>query len=665
VFPSATSDYIINNQVAAAVSGGGTDTVTVTTAVAIGTSASVTLIADGVTNSSPGSYEMGISTSSDTAEVKSSDTAFDIVAPPAPTVSAVSPTSGYTTGGTSVTITGTNLTGATTVDFGAVAAKSFTVVSATSITAVTAAESAGTVNVTVTTAGGTSATSSADDFTFVAPPAPTVTAISPTSGPTTGGTSVTITGTNFASGATVDFGTVAGTGVSVVSATSITVTSPAQVTGTVNVTVTVNGVTSAISSADQFTYEATYTAISPTRICDTRAGNPSNLSGAAAQCNGKTLSANTPLDVTVAGIAGVPSTGVSAVVLNVTAVNEAGGGYVTVYPAGAKQPATSNLNFTTGQATANLIQVGVGSNDQVSIVSNTATDVIVDLEGYYSVPASPGQGLYNGLTPARICDTRSGNPSNLSGGDAQCNGKTLSVNTPLTVQVAGNGGVPSTGVTAVALNLTAVGYTKPGYLTAYPSGLSSAPTASNVNFAPGEGAVPNRVIVPVSSTGAIDVVSNVATNVLVDVSGYFTAASSSATGSQFNAEASPVRIVDTRCSASPAPSFCSSESIPGANQTLGTLGAGKSITVQVAGLAGVPISATAVVVNVTATNTTANGFLSVNPAATPPSTSDLNWMFKETVANLVIAKLSSTGTITIYNNSGSADVIVDVMGWYM
>ena len=176
--------------------------------------------------------------------------------------------------------------------------------------------------------------------------------------------------------------------------------------------------------------------------------------------------------------------------------------------------------------------------------------------------------------------------------------------------------------------------------------------------------MPNRVIVPVSSSGAIDLVSDVTTNAIVDVSGYFTAASSTATGSQFNGEATPVRIVDTRCAASPAPSFCSTESIPSANSGLGTLGAGQSMTVQVTGIAGIPGTATAVAINVTVTNTTANGFLSVNPAATPPTTSDLNWLAGETVPNLVIAKVSSAGTITIYNYTGSADVIVDVMGWY-
>jgi len=70
------------------------------------------------------------------------------------------------------------------------------------------------------------------------------------------------------------------------------------------------------------------------------------------------------------------------------------------------------------------------------------------------------------------------------------------------------------------------------------------------------------------------------------------------------------------------------------------------------------------VVNVTATDTTSNGFLSVNPVSTPPETSDLNWTAGETVSNLVIAMISTSGTITIYNYSGSADVMVDVMGWY-
>ena len=168
-----------------------------------------------------------------------------------PTVTKVEPVEGPAAGGTKVTITGTRFTGAKEVKFGSVAAKSFTVVSATSITAESPAGTAGTVNVTVTTVGGKSAVSSADDFTYIA--APTVTKVEPAEGPATGGTKVTITGTNFTGAKEVKFGSVAATGVTVVSATSITAEAPAG-SGTVDVTVTTIGGTSAIGGADQYTY---------------------------------------------------------------------------------------------------------------------------------------------------------------------------------------------------------------------------------------------------------------------------------------------------------------------------------------------------------------------------------------------------------------------------
>ena len=168
----------------------------------------------------------------------------------APTVTSISPTSGPTAGGTTVTITGTGLGGATAVTFGATAATGFVVNSATQITA-TAPAGTGTVDVRVTTAGGTSATSAADQFTYV--PAPTVTGIAPTSGPTGGGTTVTITGTGLGGATAVTFGATAATGFAVNSATQITATAPAG-TGTVDVRVTTPSGTSATSAADQFTY---------------------------------------------------------------------------------------------------------------------------------------------------------------------------------------------------------------------------------------------------------------------------------------------------------------------------------------------------------------------------------------------------------------------------
>jgi len=175
------------------------------------------------------------------------------VGPPAPTVTSISPNTGPSAGGTSVTITGTNLTGATSVKFGNTAATSVTVNSATSITATSPAGS-GTVDVTVITGAGTSATSAADQFTYAAPALPpTVTSISPANGPSAGGTSVTINGTNFTGTTAVRFGGALAASFAVNSATSISAVSPAG-TGTVDITVNTAAGTSATSAADRFSY---------------------------------------------------------------------------------------------------------------------------------------------------------------------------------------------------------------------------------------------------------------------------------------------------------------------------------------------------------------------------------------------------------------------------
>ncbi len=180
-------------------------------------------------------------------------------APIVPVVTGISPASGPSTGGTLVTITGTGFTGAIGVDFGRHAATDFTVVSDTSITA-ESPSGTGSVDVTVHFGEFTTAKTQADLFSYttaVAPPvaAPTVTGISPNSGPASGGTSVTITGTGFTGATAVDFGTTAATGVIVLSATTITANSPAG-TGIANVTVITPAGTSSTSSADQFTFIA-------------------------------------------------------------------------------------------------------------------------------------------------------------------------------------------------------------------------------------------------------------------------------------------------------------------------------------------------------------------------------------------------------------------------
>ncbi len=178
-----------------------------------------------------------------------------------PTIASVSPGEGPEAGGTSVTITGTNFTGATAVKFGSANAKSFKVNSETSITAKSPAGS-GAVHVTVT-AEGTSATSSADLFSYVPPP--TVTEVSPKVGPTAGATTVTITGSNLSGATAVQFGSSPAMSFEVKSGTEIKAVSPAGTAGIIDIRVTTPGGTSATSTADQFSYISppTVTEVSP------------------------------------------------------------------------------------------------------------------------------------------------------------------------------------------------------------------------------------------------------------------------------------------------------------------------------------------------------------------------------------------------------------------
>ena len=284
--------------------------------------------------------------------------AFTYISPPA--VTGIAPNKGPTVGGTSVVITGTSFTGATLVSFGTTSA-SFTVNSATQITARSPAGNAGAVDVTVTAPIGTSATSAADRFTYFALPA--VTSIAPNNGPIVGATAVTITGANFTGATAVRFGSNTAT-FTVTSATQIAANSPAGSAGTVDVTVTTQGGTSATSASDQFSYGSSQTWVSAV-------GSDSNACTRAAPCqtfNGAMASTIPggeinvldpgdfgPLTITRAisiyndafGVGGiVPGPGTSGIVINAgikDVVNLRG-----LFLDGATASGTSGIVFNTG-----------------------------------------------------------------------------------------------------------------------------------------------------------------------------------------------------------------------------------------------------------------------------------------------------------------------------
>ena len=367
-----------------------------------------------------------------------------------------------------------------------------------------------------------------------------------------------------------------------------------------------------------------YTALAPARILDTRGGTALGPGGS--------------LNVQITGQGSVPATGVSAVVLNVTATNTTAASYLTVWPAGVPRPLASNLNWTKGLTVPNLVEVGLGVNGQVSVFNASGSaDVIFDVAGYVAAPTAtpPTAGLYTAIVPNRVLDTRA-TANKLGPGQV------------VNVQVPGTTSVPMSGVGAVVLNVTATNATAASFLTVYPAG-TVRPLASNLNFVAGQ-TVPNRVIVKLGTGGAVSFYNAFGSvDVVADVAGWFGDGITATTGSMF-VGVTPGRILDTR--------------------TTSAVGPGATAVLTVAGQGGVPLMSnavppTAVVLNVTVTNPTAASFLTLWPDGSPrPTASDLNYVAALTVPNLVVARLSPSGAIDLYNAFGTADVIVDVVGWY-
>jgi hypothetical protein len=332
---------------------------------------------------------------------------------------------------------------------------------------------------------------------------------------------------------------------------------------------------------------------------------------------------------------GLPSAGITALVLNVTVTQPTAGSYITVYPSDAARPLTSNLNFAAGETRPNAVTVRIGSDGRIKIYNAGGNShVIVDVGGWYG-PSASGGSLYNSLAPARILDTRNG-----TGGVSGKIGTT-----PLTFKVTGKDGIPASGVSAVALNTTVTEPTGNSFLTLYPADASNAPLASNLNYLPDQ-TVPNLVTVKVSPSGDIKLYNAVgSTHVILDVAGWY-----GATGQFFRA-VTPARALDTRI---------------GTGGRTGPLSTASDLPVKVITVGGLPTNgALAVALNVTATQPSSGGFLTLYPSdGSRPLASNLNFVAGQTVPNAAITKIDANGRLNIYNLTGQVHVIVDVAGWF-
>jgi len=369
-----------------------------------------------------------------------------------------------------------------------------------------------------------------------------------------------------------------------------------------------------------------------------------------------TLGEGDSVDVQVTGGNAAP-TDATAVVLSVTVVPTPSPGskpsYLTVYPTGNDRPTVSNLNYVNGVATQNLVEVPVGSGGHVTAYNNlSSADVIFDLLGYYTASSTGPDGFFNGVTPARVLDTRSATRTGLCyapGSDTSVSCATPGPGGTVDVQVRSTGGIPGD-AEAVVLNLTETNASGTSYLTAYPAG-GSRPNTSNLNFVAGQTRAA-RVTVPVSSNGRITIYNNQGSvDVIADVSGWYTGSSSSSSAGSLETPLGGNRILDTRF---------------GTGSYSGSSGPGAVTKVQVTGHGGVPAGATAAVLNLTATNHVGDpDYLTAYPSDRDrPLASDLNLNQGETPPNLLVVPLAADGSLSIYNNVGTTDLILDVFGYF-
>src|SRR4051794_5580502 len=362
--------------------------------------------------------------------------------------------------------------------------------------------------------------------------------------------------------------------------------------------------------------------LNPARLLDTRDGTGGNISALSSQ-------ALTELKVTAVG--GVPPTGATAVVLNVTVDAPITSGFITAWPSGEGQPTVSNLNYVAGQTVPNLVTVKVGANGRVNLYNSEGyTHLVADVVGYYTAAAAGCAGRFTAVTPKRLLDTRQG-AGPVGAGQA------------INLAVTGGATTVPAGASGVALNVTVDQPTSPGYLTVWPTG-EAQPLASSHNFVQGL-TIANLVLAKVGAGGQVSIFNSAgATHVVVDVVGYF-----STSGGTF-VPVSPQRIVDTRFGIGRGVS--------------GPLGQQQQIDVDVAGVAPVPPNATAAIVNVTSVNSSLPSFITVWPAgAAMPTASTLNPRPGIPVPNLAYLKLGSNGRLSLFNNTGSTDYLVDVFGY--
>ena len=438
-----------------------------------------------------------------------------------------------------------------------------------------------------------------------------------------------------------------------------------------------------------------YVPMTPERLYDTRPGTP--------------LQANQERAFQITG-SYVPADA-TAVILNVTATESQANGWLQVFPTGQATPgstSTLNLDFG-GQTIPNTAIAPIGNGGQVSIYSSFTTDVLIDVFGYFVPATTATAGRLVPLKPERILDTRVGlgwappapppppppppppGPPGNPGDSKNCTDfanyaqakawfdtyypyygdianldadgdlipceslpgapllaqELVPDRTVIPLQVAGRGGVPVSGVSAVVLNVTAVDPTAAGWVQVAPTPVTKG-RHSNLNPEPGR-TIANLVVVPLGAGGKVDLYTEFYTpgnlDLLADVVGYFTDGTAPDSPSGLFVPISPDRNIDTRLPA-PQPEIPSGGIV---NTNGGKIAPG----------------AIAIAGNLTSTGGDPGGWLQLAPTPVAPgASSSLNTSYaNQTIANAVVSPVAAGGNAQVYS-FGATHVLLDVTGYF-
>ncbi|HAP75368.1 MAG TPA: hypothetical protein DCR14_04730 [Acidimicrobiaceae bacterium] len=367
--------------------------------------------------------------------------------------------------------------------------------------------------------------------------------------------------------------------------------------------------------------ESNFTSINPFRFADSR----SNL-------RITKLLAGVPKRIKVAGSGGLPSD-ITAISANFTVALPTAAGWLTVYNCTTIAPTASTLNFTAGEAIANAGVFPLGGTD-ICVVSPKETHLVIDINGYFR-PSSTNS--YTAMTPTPLLDTTTG----LGGSGRRSAGSTLSINIP-----DAGVGVPSN-ATAVALNIAGINPSATGWITAFPCGITM-PIVSNVN--PTVSATKqNFAIVPIPASGEVCFYTHSATDMRIDVLGYFTGS-----GDGTIVPATPTRVTDTR-------------DVYRVEMNLGTDGAmlpaNTTKELQLAGERGIPAGIAAVSLNLTVVFPASGGSITIWECGTQPPVKSITFSSGKTVANGVQVRLSPNGSLCV-RSTATTHLVMDVTGWW-